>query len=155
MFKEEFVRLIDSKIKLIRTEKNLSQDKMAEAIGISKKTLIEVEKGRKSLGWTTAVAVCTIFIDSEILEAAFGGDVTYIIQSLSFISYNKEYPQTLGGKVFWRDIKAECGYKIQQNIISSHYRILDSNDRRICSSFDRNYVERRLFELNNNGGDIS
>jgi len=136
MNRSEFIDLVDKKIKLVRTEMDFSQEKMAEILGISKKTLIQVEKGRSSLGWTTAVTVCTIFKENEILESTFGGDLTYLIQSLAFHGYNKEYSKTLGGKIWWRDIKASGNYKIQQNIISNHFRILNNDDRRICSSLD-------------------
>jgi len=145
--KNKFIELTDKKIKLIRTERNLSQDKMAEILGLSKKTLIQIEKGRSSLGWTCAVAVCTIFRDSEILDATFGGDMTFIIQSLAFQNYNRKYEKTMGGKIWWKDMKGKGSFIIQQNIISSHYRILDQEDRRICSSFDYQYIEMRLEEI--------
>lgn len=148
MTREEFVSLVGQKAKLIRTEKGYSQDKMAEILGISKKTLIQVEKGRSSLGWANTVALCTIFQDSEILNMAFGGDVNYIILSLAFTNYNKEYGRTMGGKVWWRDTESQGDYKIQQNIISGHFRILGKDNRRICSSFDAEYVKLRLRELN-------
>ena len=39
---------------------------------------------------------------------------------------------TMGGLVFWRNI-AECnGWKFQQNMLTQHARILDSNDVRIA-----------------------
>jgi DNA-binding XRE family transcriptional regulator len=147
MERNEMIAVIDRKIKLLRAEKDFSQDKMAEILGISKKTLINIEKGRSSLGWTGAVAACVLFRDSELLEAAFGGDVMFIIQSLAFDNYSREYGRTLGGKVWWRDVRAQGGFRVQQNIISNHYRILDAEDRRICSSFDTGYIDKRLTEL--------
>ncbi|MBC7766096.1 MAG: transcriptional regulator, partial [Hyphomonadaceae bacterium] len=72
---------------------------------------------------------------------------TYLMQSLAFQGYNKEYAKTFGGKVWWRDVQASGGYKIQQNIISNHFRILDNADRRVCSSFEFTYMEHRLKEL--------
>jgi DNA-binding XRE family transcriptional regulator len=145
---DEFVEKIDEKIKLIRNERNFTQDKMAEILGMSKKTLIQVEKKRSSLGWTTAVAVCTIFKDSEILQLAFGGDPQEIILSLAFDNYEGKYEKTLGGKIWWKDIEILGIYKIQQNIISQHYRILDGKDRRMYYSFEINYIRERLEELN-------
>ena len=56
MKQKEFLDLMDSKLKLIRTEYCLTQDKMAAVIGLSKKTLVEIEKGRRSLSWSAAVA---------------------------------------------------------------------------------------------------
>ncbi|MHC1685259.1 MAG: helix-turn-helix transcriptional regulator [Clostridiaceae bacterium] len=148
MNREEFIKQIDMRIKLIRNEFEYTQDKMAEVIGISKKTLIQVEKERASLGWTTAVAVSTIFKDSEILQITFGGEVQDIILSLAFNNYENNYKKTLGGKVWWNDIKTGVNFKIQQNIVSKHYRILDKDDRRICSSFELEHIENRLKELN-------
>ncbi|PFB11956.1 helix-turn-helix domain-containing protein, partial [Bacillus cereus] len=42
MNKELIIELISMKIKLIRTEKGYTQDKMAEVLGISKKTLVQI-----------------------------------------------------------------------------------------------------------------
>lgn len=44
MDKQKFIELVNSKLKLIRVENDLSQDKMSEIIGLSKKTLVEIEK---------------------------------------------------------------------------------------------------------------
>lgn len=147
MNRDEFVKKVDDKLKLIRNESDYTQDKMAEILGISKKTLVQIEKGRASLGWTGAVALCSLFKDSEILEMVFGGQPQDIILTLAFNSYEGNFGKTMGGKVWWMDIESRNGFKIQQNIISKHYRILDSEDRRICSSFEYEYVKKRLSEL--------
>lgn len=149
MTREDFIKKIDDRIKLIRNEFGYTQDKMAEVIGISKKTLIQVEKERGSVGWATAVAVSTIFKDSEILQLTFGDDVQDIILSIAFQHYEKNYNKTMGGKFWWTDVMDKGGYKIQQNIISKHYRILDDRERKICSSFELAYIEKRLEELSN------
>ena len=147
MTKLEFINMVDEKVRLIRTEKGYTQDKMAEILGISKKTLVQVEKERSSLGWTVAIAVCVIFKDSEILELTFGGDVENIIRSLSFSNDERRYIPTFGGKIWWKDIEVKNGYTVQQNIISNHYRILDSSYGRICYSFELDYISKRFHEL--------
>lgn len=120
---------------------------MAEILGISKKTLIQVEKERGSLGWSVVIATCVIFRDSDILQSTFGGDVDDIIRSLAFTNNEIKYMPTLGGRIWWRDIETKNGYTIQQNIISNHYRILDNNYRRVCYSFELDYINQRLQEL--------
>ncbi len=152
MNRQEFIDKIDSKFKLIRNEKGFTQDKMAEIVGISKKTLVQIEKGRSSLGWTGAVAVCSIFKDSEVLQMIIGGDSEDIIFSLAFKNYEANYDSTMGGRIWWKVIKNQGNYKIQKNIISNHYRILDGENRRVCSSFEIEYIEKRLSELCKNGG---
>jgi DNA-binding XRE family transcriptional regulator len=145
--REEFVTMVDGKLKLIRNEKGFTQDKMAEILGISKKTLIQIEKGRSSLGWTGTVAVCSLFGDSEILQMMLGGEPQDLVLSLAFTNYEVNYKTTLGGRVWWRDLESEAGYKIQQNIITGHFRLLDRKNRRIYSSFDQEEIKKRFNEL--------
>jgi DNA-binding XRE family transcriptional regulator len=147
MNQSEFVKSMNSKLKLIRTEYSLTQDKMAMIIGISKKTLVEIEKGRRSLNWSTAVAVTTIFSDSEILQNSFGGDLSDYIKAIAFEQIKVTYPQTMGGKVWWRCVLEEEGFRIQQNIISGHYRIIDEQDQKYYSSFDLEETKAYLSAL--------
>lgn len=146
MTKVDFINKVTEKLKLIRIESDYTQDKMAEILGISKKTLVQIEKGRSTLGWAGAVTLCTIFRNSEILEMTFGGHPQDIILALAFSDYETT-EKTLGGKIWWNNIECKEKYRIQQNIISGHYRILDNQDRRICSSFDYEYIWKRLLEL--------
>lgn len=151
MTRTEFILKVSDKLKLIRIERDYTQDKMAEVLGISKKTLVQIEKGRSVLSWAGAVALCTIFRDSEVLEMTFGGNPQDIILSLAFTDYERN-EKTMGGKVWWNNIECTEHYRIQQNIISRHFRILDSQDRRICSSFDDEYIWKRFRELSGEGG---
>jgi DNA-binding XRE family transcriptional regulator len=147
MNRNEFIKKADDKLKLVRTEYGYNQEKMADILGVSKKTLVQIEKGRSSLGWTGAVALCTIFRRSEVLAGTLGGEATDIILALAFEDSEPEYPKTLGGKIWWKTLEEAATYKLQQNIISQHYRILDQNDRRICASFDREMLNGRLEKL--------
>ena len=149
MERAEFISIMNHKIQLIRTEFDLTQEKMAEAIGISKKTLVEIEKGRNSLSWTASVAAAVIFADSEILADAFGGETSDLVKVIALKGMDAKTPsqQTMGGRVWWQDIKESKGYRIQQNVISRHFRILDAEDRRFFSTFDKKEAERKLAEL--------
>ncbi len=44
MTRENFIKLMDTQVKLIRSEYGLTQDKMSMLLGLSKKTLVEIEK---------------------------------------------------------------------------------------------------------------
>ena len=144
MTRDEFVNTVNSKLKLVRTEYGLTQDKMAVILGISKKSLVESEKGRRPLGWTEAVALTSIFDKSTILKDALGEDYKEMVSALALRDVEIMYPSTMGGKVWWREVKSRDGYTIQQNIISNHYRLLDAQDRRLISSFDINVIEEYL-----------
>ncbi|OPJ54929.1 helix-turn-helix transcriptional regulator [Alkalithermobacter paradoxus] len=146
MNKEEVINIISRKLKLIRAEYDYSQDKLSELLGISKKTLIQVEKERSELSWTACIAVCTLFRDSEILKMSFGEDPVKFIQIVALGKLYFPKNKTMGGKVWWKEIKSMNGFKIQQNIISSHYRIVDDKNNRWYSSFDKDYIDKK-FEI--------
>jgi pimeloyl-ACP methyl ester carboxylesterase len=40
---------------------------------------------------------------------------------------------TLGGRLFWGDVCFRRGYRIQQNVFTHHFRLLDPEDRRCAS----------------------
>lgn len=147
MDKQSFVSEMDQHVKLVRTEYGFTQEAMAKVLGISKKTLVEVEKGRSSLGWMGSVALCAIFARSQVLAGLLGGEAEDMVLALAFEDLKPTYPKTMGGKVWWRFVETCCGYKIQQNIISQHYRALDREDGRVFSSFDLEEIRRHLREL--------
>ncbi|MCR5060813.1 MAG: transcriptional regulator [Saccharofermentans sp.] len=147
MTRDDFVTIVNSKLKLVRTEYGLTQDKMAVILGISKKSLVESEKGRRSISWTEAVALTSIFDRSTILNDALGEDYAAMVSALALQDVEISYPSTMGGKIWWREIKSVNGYRIQQNIISNHYRILDDKDRRLLSSFRLEQIEEYLADI--------
>jgi len=144
--KKRFIEICDLKLKLVRTEFSFSQEKMALALGLSKKTLVEIEKGRSTLGWTGSVALSSIFCDSEIISNSFGGNPVYIIRDLAFEGSEVYYPKTISGKIWWQTILANDKYLIQQNIISQHYRIVTIDGKRIASSFDMDDLTELFYQ---------
>jgi len=147
MTRETFVSEMNRHVKLVRIEYGFTQDVMAKILGISKKTLVEIEKGRSSLGWTGAVTLCAIFSGSQVLSGLLGGEAGDMIRALAFQDLKPVYPKTMGGKVWWRFVETVGPYTIQQNLISQHYRALDREDGRVCSSFDLEQIRRCLADL--------
>ena len=43
MHRDQLIALISDKLKLIRTEKQFTQDQMSDLLGLSKKTLVQIE----------------------------------------------------------------------------------------------------------------
>lgn len=135
MERSEFIRQADGQEKLVRTEFGYTQQQMALLLGLSKKTLVEIEKGRASLGWSGAVTLCTLFGESQVLQNAYGGEMSDMLRALAFTGAPHPPRPTMGGHVWWRTVKEQNGWRIQQNLISQHYRILDAGDGRLFSSF--------------------
>ena len=150
MTKKEFTARMDGLLKAVRKEYGFTQEKMAAILGISKKTLVEIEKERRSLGWIGAVALASVFRESAILQECFGGELTDLVEALAFADAKPQYPKTMGGKVWWREILKKKGYRIQQNLISGHFRLLDQADHRLMASFELERVlERMKWECKN------
>lgn len=148
MNRDDLILLVSNKLKLIRTEKNYTQDKMAEMLGLSKKTLVQIEKGRTLAGWTTTIAVCTLFRSSDLLLHELGDDPLVVIDTLVYDSHNRPKMKTMGGIIWWKEIKRSPDYILQQNLISFHFRILDKEHFNIYSSFDKTESQQRFDELN-------
>ena len=146
MKRDEFIREMDRTIKLVRTEYGFTQEAMAKTLGLSKKTLVEIEKGRSSLGWMGAAAFASIFSGSQVLSGLLGGEADDLILALAFEDLQPVYPKTLGGKVWWRTVETLGRFRIQQNIISQHYRALDEEDGRMCASFELEAVRKKVRE---------
>lgn len=154
MDKKEFIEICDFKLKLIRTEFSFSQDKMAIILGVSKKTLVEIEKGRSSLGWTGSVALCSLFSNSEILDSTFGGSPNDMILAIAFEGCEPYYPKTLGGRAWWHSEMENENYIIQQNVISQHYRLITKDGKRISSSFNLEDLMPIYLDENSKGKDV-
>ena len=147
MNKGQLIEIVSAKLKLIRTERGYTQDKMAEVIGLSKKTLVQIEKERTSAGWTTIVAVCALFRNSDILQSALGGDPVEMAELVAHDTITRSRrDKTMGGRIFWHELDHQNGFRLQQNVISGHYRILDDDDYRLFSTYDVAEAEEHFQE---------
>lgn len=147
MNRNEFVSKMNKQLKAVRTEYGCNQERMAQLLGISKKTLVEIEKGRSSLGWSGAVVLSALFGKSQTLGEALGGEPTDILLALAFDGKEPAYGKTMGGKVWWRQIEEYRGYRLQQNILSQHFRALNQEDERVCSALGAEAVRKHLDAL--------
>lgn len=147
MNKQELASSLSGQIRLIRTESRYTQEEMAEVLGLSKKTLVQIEKGRQKASWSTIAALCALFRDSNVLQQTTGGDPLDILQLVAHQKMQSRKEKTFGGKIWWNDVVTNEKYKLQQNLISSHYRIIDEDDYRWYSSFDRTEMDHKLSEL--------
>jgi DNA-binding XRE family transcriptional regulator len=147
MNREEIIRLVSDKLRLIRTEAGYTQDKMAEIIGVSKKTLVQIEKGRVLAGWSTVVSICALFRETETVQFLFGNEPLEVLETVAREGIDYRRMKTLGGRIWWKDLSRKNDYILQQNILSKHFRILDNKNHRIYSSFDEKMTKIRFKEL--------
>lgn len=139
--------MVSEKIKLIRVESEYTQEKMADILGISKKQLVQIEKGRLLAGWTVVVAVAALFQRSGVLQSVLGSEPLELMETLAHESVEIPREKTLGGKVWWLNIETTGNFRLQQNIISKHYRILDHQDYRWYSTFEQDKAVEFLHKI--------
>ncbi|NHM31790.1 helix-turn-helix domain-containing protein [Neobacillus terrae] len=147
MTRDEIIKKMSEKLRLIRLEAGYTQDRMAEIIGVSKKTLVQIEKGRVLAGWSTVVSACALFRESDTVQFLFGNEPIEVLETVAREGIDVKKQKTMGGRVWWKEVTRENGYVLQQNILSKHFRILDEGHYRIFSSFDEEYSKVRLQEL--------
>lgn len=140
MTKPELITLVSEKIRLVRNEYRITQDVFSEMIGITKKTLVQIEKERSTASWSVVVSVCMLFQDSEILWDILKHSPPEVIRQMVFDSVKRPKEKTMGGKMFWRTVHQAPGFKVQQNYFSNHYRLIDGYGRRWLSSFHKEKI---------------
>ena len=150
MTRDEIIMQISEKLRLIRTEAGYTQDKMAEIIGVSKKTLVQIEKGRVLANWSTAVSICALFRETETVQFLFGNEPLEVLETVAREGIDIRKSKTFGGRIWWRVVSKKNGYILQQNILSKHFRILDERNYRIFSSIDERLSRQRFKELTKN-----
>lgn len=144
MNKSNVINIISSKLKLIRVESGYNQSDMANILGLSKKTLVEIEKGRKEASWTVVVAICALFRDSDIIMSALGEKPLEFLETLAHGKIEKPKNPTMGGKIWWENIDEQKNFRLQKNIVSGHYRILDENNWRWYSTLEEDEAIERF-----------
>jgi DNA-binding XRE family transcriptional regulator len=148
--RDEIIMQVSEKLRLIRTEAGYTQDKMAEIIGVSKKTLVQIEKGRVLANWSTAVSICALFRETETVQFLFGNEPLEVLETVAREGIDIRKTKTFGGRIWWRVVSKKNGYILQQNILSKHFRILDEGNYRIFSSIDEKLSRQRFKELTKN-----
>ncbi|MEW4060828.1 MULTISPECIES: helix-turn-helix transcriptional regulator [Bacillus] len=147
MDQDYMTELVSVQLKKIRSERGYTQEKMADVIGLSKKALVQIEKGRALAEWPHVVAVCALFRSSETLQSVLGDDPLEVIEAVAHRTIDRPKGKTMGGKVWWKTIEKKGEFRLQQHLISHHYRILDSYDDLWFSSFEKAEALERLDEL--------
>lgn len=151
MNRDDIIQQVSEKLRLIRTEAGYTQDKMAEIIGVSKKTLVQIEKGRVLANWSTVVAICALFRETETVQFLFGSEPLEVIETVARDGIDFRKSKTLGGRVWWKVLQKKNGFILQQHILSKHFRILDERNYRIFSSLDEEQARLRFKELTQEG----
>lgn len=59
--KLEITTKLSKNLRLFRNKLNLKQSELAEKVGVSRQTLIQIEKGKRPMQWVTFLALLSVF----------------------------------------------------------------------------------------------
>ena len=65
---------LGARMQALRTDRDLTQEAVADRVGISQKYLSELERGQKSPSWETLVAIAHKGFDIKLASLMFGID---------------------------------------------------------------------------------
>ncbi|WP_153722405.1 helix-turn-helix transcriptional regulator [Sporosarcina cascadiensis] len=137
MNKQTVIDLILPRLKLVRTEMNYTQDQMAKILGISKKTLVQLEKGRQELSWTVAAAVCALFRESSLLRSVMGDDPVELAEiAVHPVIHSREIGSAAAVN-WWTEVGQWQQYRLQQHTAGGHYRIIEAGGKRLFITGDK------------------
>ena len=74
---------------------------------------------RRPRGWRSTIAVLATFLVVVVATSPRAGDTPL----------NIPLP-TLGGTQFWSDVELRAGWRVQENLLTGHFRLLDPSDVR-------------------------
>jgi DNA-binding XRE family transcriptional regulator len=152
--RKTFVSMVSGKMRLIRNEYNLNQANMAELIGLSKKTLVQIEKERGLASWTVVLAICALFRESDVLKMIIGDDPLDAALAIAFKDVPTPKEVTGGGLVFWKTVRKEGKFIMQRHVFTGYYRIIDGHFKRWASAFDKTMITHVFENLIKEGYDI-
>ncbi|TFB23941.1 transcriptional regulator [Filobacillus milosensis] len=139
---------------MVRSEFDYNQGQMADILGVSKKTLVQIEKGRQIASWPVVVTFACIFRDSMIIQQELGEqDVVHFIQVFARKNIDLQKEGKVQNNTWWKTIDEQNSYILQRNVISHYFRIVDQFGYRLFSSFYKKSAVRQFNEIVKNKKD--
>ena len=81
----EISKLIGQRIRNYRTQQKLSQEKLAELIGVTRQTVLAVENGKRDMTWTMFLAFSFLFLGNEKTHQEFLDSGAYTDKLVSYL----------------------------------------------------------------------
>lgn len=147
MNREELIQIISENIKLIRTEYDYTQEQMAELVGISKKTLVQIEKKRIDCGWSITIIMCTLFRKSTILQNVLGGNPLMFMELAAGDGTIHITKNENNDKIWWKTIENKNNWRVQQNLVHTSFRIINPEQHTVFYTLTKDIAFQELDNL--------
>lgn len=63
--KDEFISLMSQNLSVLRTKLNLSQEDLADVLGVTRQTISAIENGQRNMSWTMFLSLVLIFLKNR------------------------------------------------------------------------------------------
>jgi DNA-binding XRE family transcriptional regulator len=89
--RKDLIKMVSSELIKIRKECKLTQDELAEILGISKNTIVNVEKNNKELSWAVVMSLIMLFNQTTSIQSIVGKDnsAMELITKCAFLDKDK------------------------------------------------------------------
>ena len=71
--KQELIEIFRNELPVLRAKARVSQEIVAEKIGISRETYSDIETGKRDISWTTFLALVAYFQNNELTKTMIDG----------------------------------------------------------------------------------
>ena len=71
--KQELIEAFRNELPVLRAKARVSQEIVAEKIGISRQTYSSIETGKRDISWTTFLALVAFFKNNELTKTMLDG----------------------------------------------------------------------------------
>lgn len=85
--KENLINSLTSSLPVLRASISISQEELAEFIGISRQTYCSLELGKRKMSWNTFLSLFLFFISNEATNTLLKTKKGFIAQVYTFLQY--------------------------------------------------------------------
>ena len=71
--REQMIQLLRNELPVLRAKARMSQEELAEKIGVSRQTYSSIETGKREMSWTTFLALIAYFQNNESTRTMING----------------------------------------------------------------------------------
>ena len=95
--REELTVAVSNSLRSIRQETKLTQEELANILGISKNTIVNIEKKDSTLSWPLVISIVTLFNQTPTIQEIIKGEsFIEVIAYCSFMENKKTNPILYG-----------------------------------------------------------